>query len=235
MTERQQIIYDNFKRVEENIEKAKQRRGTGEEVTLLAATKTVPLEDILFAVNELGLKVAGENKQQEFTQKYDTLSPLVDYHFIGHLQRNKAKYIVGKASLIHSVDSQRLAEEINRIAEAAGIKQDILLEVNIGREDSKSGFSPDEIHDSFYKISQLKSLNVRGIMSMAPICEKKEEYRKYFRETYSIFIDIFQKKSHNIRESVLSMGMSGSYEEAIEEGANMVRIGSAIFGERIYP
>lgn len=234
MTERQKVIYENYKRVTSNIEEARIRRGTGEPVTLLAATKTVPIEDILFA-ETLGLKVAGENKQQEFTQKYDAVSGVLDYHFIGHLQRNKAKYIVGRASLIHSVDSERLAEEINRLAEREGIKQDVLLEINIGREESKSGFSPDKIETIYDNISHLFSLNVRGIMAMAPICEKKEDYRKYFKETYSIFIDFFSKKSHNIRESVLSMGMSDSYIEAVEEGATMVRVGSAIFGERIYP
>ncbi len=233
MTERQIEITENFKRVRENIAAAVEKRGGGD-VTLLAATKTVPAEDILFAAEHLGLTVAGENKQQEFTAKYDALSGALDCHFIGHLQTNKAKYIVGRASLIHSVDSLHLAERIDSLAQAAGIVQDVLLEINIGREEAKSGFLPEEAADAEARISELRNVRTKGIMVMAPVCPEKDEYRKYFEETYSIFIDIFQKKSHNIRECILSMGMSDSYVEAIEEGATLVRVGSALFGRRIY-
>ena len=233
MTERQREITENFKRVRENIAAAERRRGGGE-VTLLAATKTVPAEDILFAAENLGLRVAGENKQQEFTEKYGALSGALDYQFIGHLQTNKAKFIVGKASLIHSVDSLHLAEKIGSLASAAGIVQDVLIEINIGREEAKSGFMPEEAAEAEARISELPGVRTRGIMVMAPVCSEKDEYRKYFEETYSIFIDIFQKKSHNIREYILSMGMSDSYVEAIEEGATLVRVGSALFGKRNY-
>ena len=233
MTERQVEITENFKRVRENIAAAVQRRGGGD-VTLLAATKTVPAEDILFAAENLGLTAAGENRQQEFTEKYPALSGALDCQFIGHLQTNKAKFIVGKASLIHSVDSLHLAERIGSLASAAGIVQDVLIEINIGREEAKSGFLPEEAAEAEARISELPGVRTRGIMVMAPVCSEKDEYRKYFRETYSIFIDIFQKKSHNIRECILSMGMSDSYVEAIEEGATLVRVGSALFGRRNY-
>ena len=217
----------------ENIAAAVSKRGGGD-VTLLAATKTVPAEDILFAAENLGLTAAGENRQQEFTEKYGVLSGALDYQFIGHLQTNKAKFIVGKASLIQSVDSLHLAERIGSIASAAGLVQDVLIEINIGREEAKSGFLPEEAAEAEARISELPGVRTRGIMVMAPVCSEKDEYRKYFRETYSIFIDIFQKKSHNIRECILSMGMSDSYVEAIEEGATLVRVGSALFGRRNY-
>ncbi|MBQ7475476.1 MAG: YggS family pyridoxal phosphate-dependent enzyme [Clostridia bacterium] len=233
MTERQIELTENFKRVRERIAEAALRRGGGE-VTLLGATKTVPAEDIVFAAENLGLTAAGENKPQEFAEKYDAVSPLLDFQFIGRLQRNKAHLVVGRASLIHSVDSVRLAKQIDLSASRLGIVQDVLLEVNIGREESKTGFLPEETAEAEAMIAALPSVRVRGIMTMAPACDKKDELRKYFEETYSIFIDIFQKKSHNIREYILSMGMSDSFVEAIEEGATLVRIGSALFGRRSY-
>ncbi len=233
MTEREYEISENYKRVTDRIENAVARRGGGG-VTLLGATKTVPAEDVLFAAS-LGLRAAGENKQQEFTEKYDLLSPVLDYQFIGHLQRNKAKYVVGKATLIQSVDSLRLAEEIDRLAKARGVSQDVLMEINIGREESKSGFLPEDASGIIDEFGKYTSLNLRGIMTMAPVCEKKDDYRKYFQETYAIFIDIYQKKSHNIGDTILSMGMSDSFVEAIEEGSTLVRVGSAIFGKRLYP
>lgn len=233
MTEREYEISENYKRVTDRIENAVARRGGGG-VTLLGATKTVPAEDVLFAAS-LGLRAAGENKQQEFTEKYNLLSPVLDYQFIGHLQRNKAKYVVGKATLIQSVDSLRLAEEIDRLAKARGVTQDVLMEINIGREESKSGFLPEDASGIIDEFGKYTSLNLRGIMTMAPVCEKKDDYRKYFQETYAIFIDIYQKKSHNIGDTILSMGMSDSFVEAIEEGSTLVRVGSAIFGKRLYP
>ena len=233
MTEREYEISENYKRVTSMIGEAVVRRGGGD-VTLLGATKTVPAEDVLFAAS-LGLRVAGENKPQEFRDKYGLLAPVLDYQFIGHLQRNKAKYVVGSATLIHSVDSLRLAEEIDRLAKARGTVQDVLMEINIGREESKSGFLPEDVSGIIDEFGKFSSLNLRGIMTMAPVCEKKDDYRKYFQETYTIFIDIYQKKSHNIGDTILSMGMSDSFVEAIEEGSTLVRVGSAIFGRRVYP
>ncbi|MBQ3900112.1 MAG: YggS family pyridoxal phosphate-dependent enzyme [Clostridia bacterium] len=233
MTEREYEISENYKRVTSMIGEAVARRGGGD-VTLLGATKTVPAEDVLFAAS-LGLRAAGENKPQEFRDKYGLLAPVLDYQFIGHLQRNKAKYVVGSATLIHSVDSLRLAEEIDRLAKARGTVQDVLMEINIGREESKSGFLPEDVSGIIDEFGKFSSLNLRGIMTMAPVCEKKDDYRKYFQETYTIFIDIYQKKSHNIGDTILSMGMSDSFVEAIEEGSTLVRVGSAIFGRRVYP
>jgi len=215
--ERKYIISENYKRITEKIENAKLRRDksiTGE-VTLLAATKTVDPEDILFAIQELGLPAVGENKVQEFLSKDDQLRGKAPLHILGHLQTNKVRQIVGKADMIQSVDSLRLAEEIGKRSVAAGVVTDILAEINIALE-------------------EIPGVRLRGLMTMAPICSKKDEYFKYFCKTYEIYLDILRKKSHNIIESVLSMGMSDSFEAAIEAGATMVRIGSAIFGPRIY-
>ena len=232
MTERENVISDNFEHVTERIAEAVRRRGTGEPVKLLAATKTVPADEIVFAADHLGLRLAGENRVQEFDSKYDTVAGHLEYHFIGHLQTNKVRRIVGRAALIHSVSSIRLAREIDRVASSLGIVQDVLLEVNIAREESKSGFLPEEIPDAVGITGNLSAIQVRGLMTMGPAGVENAELRKYLKETYAIFIDNFTKKPHNIEKAVLSMGMSGSYETAIEEGATMVRIGSALFGRR---
>ena len=232
MTERENVISDNFEHVTERIAEAVRRRGTGEPVKLLAATKTVPADEIVFAADHLGLRLAGENRVQEFDSKYDTVAGHLEYHFIGHLQTNKVRRIVGRAALIHSVSSIRLAREIDRVASSLGIVQDVLLEVNIAREESKSGFLPEEIPDAVGITGNLSAIQVRGLMTMGPAGVENAELRKYLKETYAIFIDNFTKKPHNIEKADLSMGMSGSYETAIEEGATMVRIGSALFGRR---
>ena len=232
MTERETVISENFRYVTERIAEAVSRRGTGEVVNLLAATKTVPSEEIVFAADTLGLRFAGENRVQEFDAKYSEVSGHLEYHFIGHLQTNKVKKVVGRAALIHSVGSLRLAREIDRAAKSKGIVQDVLLEVNIAREESKSGFLPEEIPEALDISGNLSAIRVRGLMTMGPAGLEISELRKYLRETYAIFIDNFTKKPHNIEKAVLSMGMSESYEAAIEEGATMVRIGSALFGRR---
>lgn len=227
-------IRDNYKRVLENIERAKLRRASDMPVKLLAATKTVPAEEILFAREELGLELAGENKVNELLSKYDALNGRIDLHMIGHLQTNKVKNVVGKVSMIESLDSFRLAEEINKRSLQQNIVTDVLVEINSGREEAKGGIMPEDTEEFLSSLSIFDGIRVRGIMTMAPNLPEKEQYRKYFQETYQIFIDILQKKSHNIIEPVLSMGMSDSYEIAVEEGATEVRVGSAIFGKRIY-
>lgn len=233
---RKREIRENYLRVCEKIENAKARRNAGQgDVTLLAATKTVPTEEILYAVNELGLKAVGENKVQEFLSKYDDLQNTVPLHIIGHLQTNKVKSIIGKADMIQSVDSVRLAGEISRRSEEAGVVTDVLCEINIGREENKSGILPEAADETISEIDAFPGINVRGIMTMAPVCEKNDEYRKYFEKTYAIYLDFLGKKSHNIIECILSMGMSDSFEAAIEEGAGIVRVGSSIFGKRFYP
>lgn len=233
---RKQEIRENYLRVTEKIAEAKAHRnaGTGD-VCLLAATKTVPAEEILYAVNELGLPAVGENKVQEFLSKYDSLQNTVPLHIIGHLQTNKVKSIVGKVDMIQSVDSVRLAKEISDKSIKAGVTTRVLCEINIGCEENKSGILPDRALETVAEIEELPGIDVRGLMTMAPVCEKNDEYRKYFEKTYAIYLDFLRKKSHNIGEYILSMGMSDSYEAAIAEGATMVRVGSSIFGKRIYP
>lgn len=233
--ERKTELRDNFLRVCEQVERAKARRGGDTPVSLLAASKTKPAEDIVFLARECGMKLCGENHAQEFRDKFPDVSGTgCRMDFIGHLQTNKVKYVVGRAGLIHSLDSIAVAEEIDRQAKKLGVIQDVLIEINVGAEESKTGIIPCMLDSFSDEIERFSSINVRGIMAMTPKCEKKEENRKFFKESYRIFLDFCEKKSHNIREGVLSMGMSDSFEIAIEEGASLVRVGSSIFGARDY-
>lgn len=233
--ERKKELSENYVRVLEMIEAAKKTRGGDKPVTLLAATKTVPAEDICYLIENCGLKLCGENHAQEFTDKYDAVHAAgAEMDFIGHLQTNKVKYIVGKARLIHSLDSIKLAEEINSRAEKLGVEQKVLVEVNIGEEKNKTGVNPGEVGEFLKELETYPAIKVCGMMTMAPKCEEINEFRKYFKESYRIFLDFFAKKTHNIGEPVLSMGMSDSFECAIEEGADIVRLGSIIFGKRKY-
>ncbi len=221
-------IGENFARVREEIAAS----SSGREPMLVAATKTVPVEVINYAAEHFELRVIGENRVQELLSKYEAYDPRLEVHFIGTLQKNKVKYIVDKVALIHSVDSVALAEEISKRSLAIGRRTDILLEINIGREAAKGGFLPEELQNAAENISALPGIRVRGIMTMAPKCEKNEDYLKYFNETYNIFVDFLSKTKHNIIEPILSMGMSDSYREAVVSGATAVRIGSALFGAR---
>ena len=233
--ERKKELSENYARVLEMIEAAKKSRGGDKPVTLLAATKTVPAEDICYLIENCGLKLCGENHAQEFADKYDAVRAAgAEMDFIGHLQTNKVKYIVGKARLIHSLDSIKLAEEINSRAEKLGVEQKVLVEVNIGEEENKTGVNPGEVGEFLKELETYPAIKVCGMMTMAPKCEEINEFRKYFKESYRIFLDFFAKKTHNIGEPVLSMGMSDSFECAIEEGADIVRLGSIIFGKRKY-
>ena len=233
--ERKKELSENYARVLEMIEAAKKTRGGDKPVTLLAATKTVPAEDICYLIENCGLKLCGENHAQEFTDKYDAVRAAgAEMDFIGHLQTNKVKYIVGKARLIYSLDSIKLAEEINSRAEKLGVEQKVLVEVNIGEEENKTGVNPGEVGEFLKELETYPAIKVCGMMTMAPKCEEINEFRKYFKESYRIFLDFFAKKTHNIGEPVLSMGMSDSFECAIEEGADIVRLGSIIFGKRKY-
>lgn len=204
------------------------------EVLLCAATKMNDASRVREAV-EAGIDICGENRVQEMAEKnalgaYEGC-PL---HFIGHLQKNKVKQVVGVASLIHSVDSLELLEVINRKAESLGIVQDVLLEVNIGAEEAKSGLSPDELDGVLSKMASFGSVRVRGLMAIPPICRTAEENRPYFLKMKQLFIDIGAKKYDNSSMDFLSMGMSADYEVAISEGANIVRVGTGIFGARDY-
>lgn len=231
--ERFNYIRENYRRVQENISEAMARRRVGSgPVRLLAATKTVQPDAILFAVDHLGLNLIGENRTTELVEKYPALAGRVEQHFIGHLQTNKVKQVVGRVSLIESVDSLRLAQEISRRSEMLGITTDILVEINSGREENKGGVLPEDARAAVRDFDALAGIRVRGLMTMAPVCANIEDSRKYFRETYAIFIDIFEKNKHNIIEPILSMGMSSTYGIAIEEGATEVRVGQAIFGRR---
>lgn len=228
-------IAENVKLVKENIAAAAMRCGRDpKEIKLVAATKMNDASRVREAI-AAGVDICGENRVQELQEKlaqgaYDGC-PL---HFIGHLQKNKVKNIVGKVELIHSVDSVSLAQEINKRAAALGITQDILLEVNIGAEENKSGFAPEELTNALDEIAQFSSVRVLGLMAIPPICEKSENNRVYFKRMKQLFIDIGQKKYDNVTMLLLSMGMSADYEVAVEEGANLVRVGTGIFGARNY-
>lgn len=228
-------IAENVKLIKENIAAAAMRCGRDpKEIKLVAATKMNDADRVREAI-AAGVDICGENRVQELSEKlaqgaYDGC-PL---HFIGHLQKNKVKNIVGKVELIHSVDSVSLAQEINRRAAALGLTQDILLEVNIGAEENKSGFAPEELANALDEIAQFSSVRVLGLMAIPPICEISENNRVYFKRMKQLFIDIGQKKYDNVTMLHLSMGMSADYEVAVEEGANLVRVGTGIFGARNY-
>ena len=225
-------IAENIRAIRERIAQAQTSSPYNEQVTLLLATKYASAEEINAAA-EYGVRDIGENRVQQLLEKYDALDKeRLNIHFIGQLQKNKVKYIVDKVCIIHSLDSVSLAEEIDRRCEKIGKVMDVLIEINIGEEDAKGGISPSEL-DSFYEqICGFSHLRVVGVMTMAPKCEKKEEFTKYFRETYSIFLDFSRKKLHNICRTVLSMGMSDSYTIAVSEGATLVRVGRAAFMPR---
>lgn len=223
----------NYKTVTEKLDNALKKAGkTREDVILLAATKTVDVDTINYAISK-GITHIGENKVQELLSKQDGISS-VHHHFIGHLQTNKVKDIINRVELIHSVDSLKLAREISKQAEKNGKRMDVLLEVNIGDEASKWGFSPDNLPESIKEIAALQGLRVCGLMAIPPICENPEKNRKYFKQMYKLFVDIKDKNIDNSFMNILSMGMSDDFDIAIEEGANLVRVGTALFGKRYY-
>lgn len=236
MTEKSSIsIFDeNYREIEKKITEAAQRVGKKrEDIILLAATKTVAPEVINHAI-ESGIKYIGENRVQEFLSKEDALLPDAHRHFIGHLQTNKVKDIIGKVEMIQSVHSEKLASVIGKLSSERGIVTDILLEVNIGNEESKSGFLPSELASAVEKIASISGVRIRGLMAIPPICEKKDEIMAFFSEMHNLFIDIDTKKIDNVSMEYLSMGMSGDYYEAILSGSNIIRLGTALFGQRNY-
>lgn len=228
------MIKENLKYVEERIQNACIRAGRSRnEVTLIAVSKTKPVSMIQEAMDE-GIIEFGENKVQELVSKYEVLPTHLHWHLIGHLQTNKVKYIVDKACLIHSVDSIKLAEQIEKEAAKNDILCNILIEVNIAKEDTKYGVMEDEVYPLVQEIAKLKHIQVKGLMTIAPFVENPEENRIYFRKLRQLNIDIKSKNIDNVTMDVLSMGMTGDYEVAIEEGATMIRVGTGIFGERHY-
>lgn len=225
----------NYDFINEKIAEAAMKAGkTRDDITFLSATKTVEPEYINYAIS-LGLSYIGENKVQELLSKYDQYNlENCSLQFIGHLQSNKVRQIVGKVDLIQSIDSMKLAKEVSKCSLKNNITSDILVEVNIGKEENKSGVMPEMLEELVEEISTLPAVNVKGLMTIPPICEKKDEIRRYFKKMNRLFLDISSKKLDNVSMDILSMGMSSDYYEAILEGANMVRIGSALFGNRIY-
>lgn len=228
------MLKDQLQEVEKRIQAACDRAGRKrEEVTLIAVSKTKPVETLQEAY-DLGVRIFGENKVQELTAKYEALPKDIHWHMIGHLQTNKVKYIIDKAELIHSVDSLKLAETIEKEAAKHDLIVDILVEVNVAEEESKFGMKMEEVIPFVEKVSAFPHVRVRGLMTIAPFVEDPEENRSIFADLHKLYIDIKKKNHDNDTVSVLSMGMTNDYEVAIEEGATMVRVGTGIFGARNY-
>ncbi len=226
-------ISENLRKVRENIEQACIRAGRDPgEVLLLGVTKTHSA-DIINCGIEAGLTDIGENRVQEILEKYDHIDKRAKVHLIGHLQTNKVKHIIDKVDMVHSVDSLKLAKEISERAEKIGKVMDVLVQVNISGEVSKSGIEPEKLDMLFEEISVMPGIRVRGLMTIPPIeAGEMENTRRIFRELRKIYVDKSSKMYDNIKMEFLSMGMSNDYEIAIEEGSNIVRVGRAIFGER---
>ena len=221
-------VDQNLAEIRARIDAARERSG-GRDVTLLAAVKYTDTEHINY-LHSLGVNDIGENRVQQLLEHWEALERNnLRVHFIGTLQKNKVKYIIDKVSMIHSLDSLSLAQEIEKQAAKHGLVMDVLVEINSGMEENKSGISPEEAAAFCEALGQFSHIKLRGFMTMAPKCEKNEEYRKYFCKTSQLCLDIWQKTLHNIGRPILSMGMSDSFEVAIEEGADIVRVGRALF------
>ena len=228
-------ITENVRRIRAEMEKAALEAGRDpKEIKLCAATKMNDAAAVRQAI-AAGVDCCGENRVQELTQKLaENAYEGCQIHFIGHLQTNKVRQVVGKVSLIHSIDSLRLLEAVSHEAQKQGIVQDILLEINIGSEESKSGFTPEELPEILERAAALPGIFVRGLMAIPPICQNSGDNNKFFQKMYQLSVDIMTKKYDNVCSTVLSMGMSADYREAILCGSTMVRIGTDIFGARNY-
>lgn len=228
------MIKENLEIVKQNMRDACKKSGRDpESVRLIAVSKTKPVEDVQKAY-QCGCRDFGENKVQELVEKYEKMPKDIRWHMIGHLQRNKVKYIVDKVYLIHSVDSVRLAEEISREAVKKQVTVSVLVEVNVAGEDSKFGTTSEEAVSLVEEIAKLPGICVKGLMTIAPYVENAEENRLYFAKLKQIYVDIIHKNIDNVCMEELSMGMTGDYEIAITEGATYIRVGTGIFGERQY-
>ncbi|MGB9780854.1 YggS family pyridoxal phosphate-dependent enzyme [Caldanaerobacter sp.] len=222
---------ENVKRIKETIEEHAIKVGRDpREILIVAATKTFGVDAIKEAIS-CGITAIGENRVQELMEKYPYLEGQVEFHFIGHLQTNKVKYIIDKVKLIHSLDREKLAEEIDKRAKQKGIIMDCLLEINIGGEDTKFGISPEEMHNLVKKLEKYDNIKIKGLMTIAPYLPP-EKVRPYFKKMKELFEELKEIKQNNVEAQYLSMGMSNDYWVAVEEGANIVRIGTAIFGQR---
>lgn len=229
------FIKENIDEVRKKIENSAKKVGRNpDDILLLAVSKTIDVPKIKEAV-ACGLNSLGENRVQEIMEKYEPMGDGINWHLIGHLQTNKVKYIIDKVCLIHSVESIKLATEIDKKAEKSGVIMDILVEVNMAGEESKFGIAPSECESFIRELSKFKNIRVKGLMTVAPFTENPEDNRIYFRKLKEMLVDINSKNIDNINMCELSMGMTGDYEVAIEEGATIVRVGTGIFGERFYP
>lgn len=235
-------LEERFKNIEHNIRVIKEKISAAavesgrapEDVKLMAVTKTVEPVFINHAI-ECGIDLIGENKVQEFLSKKSYLKlDNCKAHLIGHLQTNKVRQIINEVNMIQSVDSLKLAKEISKRSQALGIITECLIEVNIGDEENKTGLDLDMLYETLAEVSVLPNIKIKGLMTIPPICDNETELNKYFSKMNEIFIDIKEKKLDNIDMCILSMGMSGDYEAAVRNGSNLVRVGSAIFGPRIY-
>jgi len=227
------MISENLNRIYKRISDAAYRSGRNpDKIKLVAVTKTVDIEKINEAIN-WGVTAIGENRVQELIKKYPLVNKKVEWHLIGHLQTNKVKYIVDKVDLIHSVDSIKLMEEVNKRAKDIGRIMDILIEVNISGEATKYGIKPEDLFDFLKEVPKYSNIRVKGLMTIAPICADPEETRPYFKDMKRLFDEASKLEIQNVNMVYLSMGMSNDFEIAIEEGANIIRIGTAIFGQRL--
>ena len=228
------MLSDNLHEVQENIRKACERSGRNpEDVTLIAVSKTKPVSDIE-QIYAAGIREFGENKVQEMNDKQKVLPGDINWHMIGHLQRNKVKYIVDNVAMIHSVDSVRLAEEISKEAVKKNVAVDMLVEVNVAKEESKFGLYTEDVSQFVEQISKLPGINIKGLMTSAPFVDNPEDNRQYFKKLKDLSVDINAKNIDNVHMDFLSMGMTNDYVVAVEEGATHVRVGTAIFGHRDY-
>lgn len=228
------MLKENLEQVQNNIRTACSKAGRSlDEVTLIAVSKTKPVE-MLQEIYDCNVRNFGENKVQEMCDKMEVLPEDIRWHMIGHLQTNKVKYIVGKTTLIHSVDSLKLANEIQKQAEKKNVIADILVEVNIAEEESKFGIHKEETFSLIKEIAKLPNIRIKGLMTIAPFVENAEDNRMYFKEIRQLSVDIKNQNIDNVSMDILSMGMTGDYMVAIEEGATLVRVGTGIFGERNY-
>lgn len=226
-----EYISRNVKRITDDIKNAAEKYGrSADEITMLGAVKYADVDEINYLHKTAGVKVIGENRVQQLLERYDALDKEdLEIHFIGTLQANKVKYIVDKVDMIHSLDSEKLAAEINKQCAKINKVMNVLCEINSGREENKSGIMPEDVEAFCLSLDKYPYIKLCGFMTMAPICSNIEEYRKYFSKTVDLALDIWHKKLHNIERPIFSMGMSGSFEAAIAEGSTIVRIGRGLF------
>lgn len=228
------MLKENYDAVAKKVKDACERAGrSADEVTIIAVSKTKPLSDIV-ELQQYGVMDFGENKVQELCAKYEEIEKPVRWHLIGHLQTNKAKYIVDKVELIHSVDSLKLAKQISKEALKKKVTVPILIQVNVAQEETKFGLETEEVMALISEAAKLPNIKIKGLMTIAPFVDDPEDNRQYFRMLKQLFVDIGAKNFDNVDMTILSMGMTNDYEVAVEEGATMVRVGTGIFGARNY-